>query len=357
MAKDAGQSEEVEETNLRKALNDLIRGCSKVVITPKESSVLYKPSCDSISGFAKHFGLKDQIHLDEIYNGFFKKASDKGLPTKKESINRMYENGDWTEEEEKWVASQKIFLENLKSTKAKLAIKSQADQVQKSIDNIEQKLLEKEKKRLDLIGNTCEQYANMQLNSYTMMYCMFKDEECTKKLFDKEDEEYLDHSDISLIVASYNKGMQLLSLDRIKKLSVSPFFVSYFSLVEDNPGSFFGKDVHALSFYQLNLLSYAKVLRSIIKNTGAPKHMHEDPDRLFEWAEKGENARKLMEKADASDNFSVVGAEKDDYKEMGVERKGKNIFDKALEKNSKNKQGKPTTKNSGELGIMDFLGE
>ncbi len=357
MAKTAGQSEEVEETKLRKALNDLILGCSKVVITPKESSVLYKPSSTSIHGFAKHFGLKDQIHLDDVYNDFFNKASSNGLPTKEEAINRMYENGDWTEKEEKWVASQKVFLENLKSTKAKLAIKSQADQVQKSIDNIEHKLLEKEKKRLDLIGSTCEQYANLQLNSYTMMYCMYQDEGCTKKLFEKEDEEYLDHSDISLIVSSYNKGMELLSLDRIKKLSVSPFFVSYFSLVEDHPGTFFNKDVHQLTFYQLNLLSYAKVLRSIIKNAGPPKHMHEDPDKLFEWAEKGENARKLMEKADSSDNFSVVGANKDDYKEMGVERKGKNIFDKALEKNSKNRQGKPVAKKSGELGIMDFLGE
>lgn len=357
MAKDAKASEEVQDTKLRKGLSDLIRGCSSVTISPEEGSVLYQPSSPKIKGFAKHFGLKDQIHLDEIYNNFFEKASKNGLPTKDEAINRMYEDGDWSEKEEKWVASQRIFLENLKTTKAKLAIKSQAEQVQKNIDNIEQKLLEKEKKRIALIGSTCEHYANLQLNSYTMMYCLFKDEDCTQKLFDKDDEEYLDNSDISLIVRSYNESMQLLSLDQIKKLSISPFFVSYFSLVEDSPGDFFDKKVHQLSFYQLNLLSYAKVLRSIIKNAGPPKHMHEDPDKLFEWAEKGENARKLMEKSDASDNFSVVGAKNDDYKEMGVARKGKNIFDKALEKNSKNKQGKKVEKKSGELGIMDFLGD
>jgi hypothetical protein len=41
-----------------------------------------------------------------------------------------------------------------------------------------------------------------------------------------------------------------------------------------------------------------------------------------------------------------MGASKEDYKEMGVERRGKNIFDLAKEKGD-----------SGKLGIMDFIGE
>ena len=73
----------------------------------------------------------------------------------------------------------------------------------------------------------------------------------------------------------------------------------------------------------------------------------DDPDKLLEWSEKGEKARKLMEKSQDGDKaFSVVGAKGDDYKEMGAERKGTSIFD------IKGKDGK-----SGELGIMDFISE
>lgn len=345
------KSDKVKEPELRKALRDIIQSSSKVIIEPKSSSVLYSPSKKFIEGYAKHFNLNDQLHLDESYDNYLQKAVDTGLPTKEEAIQRMYDEGLWTEEEEKWVKSQRIFVDNLKQTKAKLAIKSQADQVQKNIDSIQSKLIKKENKRRQLIGSTCEQYADLQLNSYTMLYCLYRDKECTEKLFDQEDEEYLDHTDIATIISSYNNGMKLLSLETIKYLSISSFFISYFNLIEENPASFFERPVYDLTFYQLNLLSYAKVLRSIIKNTSPPKHLHGDPDKLFEWAEKGESARKLMEKAQNSDNFSVVGAKGDDYKEMGVARKGKSIFDQAVEKNAKSK------KPSGELGIMDFISD
>ena len=137
-------------------------------------------------------------------------------------------------------------------------------------------------------------------------------------------------------------------MDSVKKMSLSGFFTSYFSLVEKNPIHIFNvKNICELTFYQLNLLSYAKVLRSIIRNSDPPKHLMDDPDKLLEWSEKGEKARKLMEKSQDGDKaFSVVGARGDDYKEMGAERKGTSIFD------LKGKDGK-----SGELGIMDFISE
>lgn len=341
--------QELEEIRLRKVLSALIQGSSKINISVTKDSAMYSHGKDTIDCYAKHFGLQDQIHLDDKYEEFFNKAKNNGIPTKKEALQRMYDNGLWTEEDEKWVLSQREFIKNLESTKAKLTIESQVATVQKSIDGVEKKLKAKEAKRQKHIGTTCEAYANVQMNSYTMIYCLYSDPECSEKLFSREDEDYLSHEDIALIVKAYNKGMKCLDVDSIKSLSVSPFFTSYFSLIEEAPVEFFGKAVYDLTFYQLNLLSYARVLRSIIKNTAPPKQYHRDPDKLFEWAEKGEKARKLMEKGnDAEKSFSMVGAKKDDYEKMGVERQGKDIFNLAKEKEGGKK---------GTLSIMDFLDE
>jgi len=340
---------ELKEIRLRKALDALIKGSSVIFIKPSKDSAMYNAERSEIKCFAKHFALQDQIHLDDKYEEFFNKAKDSGIPTKKEALQRMYDSGLWTEEDEKWVASQKEFLKNLEETKSKLNIEKQIKTVQNSIDQVEGKLREKEAKRQKHIGTTCEAYANVQMNSYTMIYALYEDSKCEKPLFSKDDQDYLSHEDIALIVQSYNEGMKVLDITAIKDLSVSPFFTSYFSLIEEAPAEFFGRPVHELSFYQLNLLSYARVLRSIIKNTAPPKQYHRDPDKLLEWAEKGEKARKLMEKGNDSEKaFSMVGAKKEDYDNMGVERKGKDIFDLAKQKDGKKK---------GTLSIMDFLDE
>lgn len=341
--------EELKEIRLRKALDSLIKGSSLIFIKPTKDSVMYDADRPQIKCFAKHFSLQDQIHLDDKYEEFFDKAKSNGIPTKKEALQRMYDNKLWTEEDEKWVASQKEFIKNLEETKSKLTIERQVKTVQKSIDEVEVKLKAKEAKRQKHIGTTCEAYANVQMNSYTMIYSLYEDSKCEKPLFSKDDQDYLSHEDIALIVKSYNDGMKALDITSIKDLSVSPFFTSYFSLIEEAPAEFFGRPVYELSFYQLNLLSYARVLRSIIKNTAPPKQYHRNPDKLLEWAEKGEKARKLMEKGNSDQKaFSMVGAKQEDYENMGVERKGKDIFDLAKQKEGKKK---------GTLSIMDFLDE
>lgn len=340
---------ELKEIRLRKALDSLIKGSSLICIKPPKESVMYNAERLEIKCYAKHFSLQDQIHLDDKYEEFFNKAQDSGIPTKKEALQRMYDSGLWTEEDEKWVASQKEFIKNLEETKSKLNVERQIKTVQKSIDEVEGKLKAKEAKRQKHIGTTCEAYANVQMNSYTMIYALYEDIECKEPLFSKDDQDYLSHEDIALIVHAYNDGMKVLDITAIKDLSVSPFFTSYFSLIEEAPSEFFGRPVYELSFYQLNLLSYARVLRSIIKNTAPPKQYHRDPDKLLEWAEKGEKARKLMEKGNSDDKaFSMVGAKQEDYEKMGVERKGKDIFNLAKEKEGKKK---------GTLSIMDFLDE
>jgi hypothetical protein len=191
-----------------------------------------------------------------------------------------------------------------------------------------------------------------------MTYILYEDAECTKPLFSKDDIEYIDNSDIGVLVKAYNSAVSVLSISNIKKLAISGFFTSYFALVEETPNVFFSKkEVYELSFYQLNLLSYAKVLRSIIRNTSPPKHILENPDRLLEWAEKGEKAREKVEKArDSDSNYTVVGAKKEDYDEMGSSQEGTSIFNASSKKGKAGDWGGAGEGSAeGEMSMMDFI--
>lgn len=343
------EEKEASEKSLRFAFHDILKGYSKVEIIPEPSSSLFNPLKKKITAFAKHFSFIDQVQLDLIYDEAFQKAKDSGLPTKEEALKSLRDSGDWTREEESDLVQKKSYVETLKKTVAKVMVKSQSESIYKQIDNVTAEVAELEKKRQSLVAQTCETYASSVLNSKTIVGSLYDSEELNKLLISEEDIEYLDNSDIGLLVRSFNDSVAHLSIDVIKKMALSGFFTSYFALVEKSPIEIF-KVTSAcdLTFYQLNLLSYAKVLRSIIRNTQVPKHLLDDPDKILEWSEKGEKQRKVMERASQKDkSFSMVGATKEDYSEMGAEREGVSIFDMAKKKG----------KDGGGLDLMDFVSE
>ena len=82
---------------------------------------------------------------------------------------------------------------------------------------------------------------------------------------------------------------------------------------------FFTKPIYELSFYQLNLLNYAKVLNSIIENVEKiPESIKKHPDKLLDYAEAKSKNKDVVEKSKDKQGFSVVGATKKDMGEMGV---------------------------------------
>jgi len=335
--------EDDNDKHLRLAFFDILNGYSTIEITPSRECSFYNGGSPIIC-FAKHFNFFDQIEIDKLHENAFNRAIEKGLPTRKDNLNFLNESGDWTKAEEREWAGASTYLKSLKETKSKIAIPSQAAKIQEQIDAQKEMLEELDNKRNSLIGQTAEAYADGFINAYTISSSLYSSKDLTKRLFSDDEVNYLDNRDLALLIAAYNQAVKYLSVDNIKQMSISGFFTSYYGIVEDNPISFFKvNDVSSLTFYQLNLLSYAKVLRSIIRNLDPPKDILDNAAKLMEWSEKGEAARKVMEKANKEDgSFSVVGASKEDYEEMRVDRSGTSIFDLAEE-------------GGGSLGIMDFV--
>jgi hypothetical protein len=124
----------------------------------------------------------------------------------------------------------------------------------------------------------------------------------------------------------------VISDSNLKRLSIQDFFVSYYSLCEDNIYYFFGKPIVNFTFFQLKLANFARYFRSVLAkidfNT-LPKHLLEDPDELVHYIEAVEKGKEVVNKNNHS-NVTIIGASKDDLKALGGGDKGANMFSKNM---------------------------
>jgi hypothetical protein len=82
---------------------------------------------------------------------------------------------------------------------------------------------------------------------------------------------------------------------------------------------FFEKPIYEYTFYQLNLLNYAKVLHSILENVEKiPENIKKDPDKLLAFAEAKNRNKDMVQKSQDKQGFSVMGSSKHDMDEIGV---------------------------------------
>jgi hypothetical protein len=301
------ENEPPDDKILRKALSDIIDGSSLVKSKGRV-------------GYVKHFGNKDQEGLESYYDLIFDKAKSNGLPTEKEAFELLKKEDLWTEEDESKYNSNKSYIENLKETKSNLIIPSQIESVEKDIVEAQSELDHLENQRRELLSETCENYARNKSNDYSIYLSFFKDKECNEKFFSKEEYEELSKVELTDWFIKYAESTKDISIYNIKYLAISNVFTIYYNLLgQKQLYKFFNKPVYQFSFYQLNLLNYAKVLNSILENIEKiPEAVKKDPDKLLDFAEAKNKNRNVAEKSQDRQGFSVVGATKKDMGEMGV---------------------------------------
>ena len=79
---------------------------------------------DQFKIYDKRFSSKDK---------YYKIAIDRGIPTKKEVLGKLKEEGDWSDKEELEIKRQEAFIEQLQKNKTQLVLKSQIEQQNASI--------------------------------------------------------------------------------------------------------------------------------------------------------------------------------------------------------------------------------
>jgi len=329
------------ESNLKIIFSEIIKGYSK----------------KNIEGigtlFFKHINNQDSADIDIYNQQFADKAKSMGLPTAKEQEEYLIKEGLWEESKNKRIIELDKFISNLKTTKSKLFLKSQIDQLNSEIDKNEAELKALQYEKKDLIGYTVEEYTAKKINEYYMYVSLFKDEKLKERFFTEIDYEELDNKEIIILINNYNQVNDKFNDNNLKKISLTSYFGNIFHLSNDDPFTFYGKPLVELSFYQIELFSYGRYFKTIISNakTKPPQYLMKDPEGLIEWFEGSKNAEEVLNKntkMTQKDNIatSIVGATHDDLKRLGL---------KTEEKSTDIDLAKEAAKKGGKLDMQDLI--
>ena len=300
-------------------------------------------SVNSTDAYIKHFNFKDQRKLDSFYSKIFDSARSRGLPTTKETLKFLEEEGLWVDKDERAITTQQLYVDNLEKTKANLILESQKDQVRKDLKSARDKLNKLLEQKQNLLSNTCESYAQNKLNHEVLFLSLYKDEDLTESFYTREEFEDFSNLKINELLVSYNDATAHLDVNSIKKLATMGLFTNYFNIVDKSPQDFFRGYLYDWTFYQINLINYGKIFKNIFDNVpDIPEAIKEDPDALLEFAQSSGKRKEAMERSSNADSYSLVGATKKDLEHMGVQQGEAQTLESFA------------AKKGGKLGITDF---
>lgn len=274
------------DVKLRKIYNDILKGFSSGFVFGEEV-------------YFAHFSNFDQCLMDEAYNKYMLEAKEHNIPTNKERLKFLEKENLWLPEDEKNLENKRQYLAGIGKTKRKLIKQSDIDSLEKQSKVVEKEYIEITNEKISLLDVTCETYAEKKVNEYYILICLKKDRGLKEQYFSNEDFLYVDEEELNEIKRVYNESLNEINSDNIRRISVAPFFQNYFYLCNDNIGSFFGKPISALTYYQCELLNNGKYFKSLLGElNNLSSEAKRNPDKIEEYYEAKRKETERQSKGD-----------------------------------------------------------
>lgn len=308
------------QNSLKKAFRDIKRGFSEIKI----SENLF---------YLKHLCVDDQVDIDSIYDKYFNQAKIRGVPTNQETVERLISEGEWTEKQERKVKEYEDFLNDLINQKKSLYLRSEIERLNRDIEDARKRLFDIKNTRASLFNRTAESYAEERVNDFYILKCLYKDKDLRQNAYDDQEFDDIDSSTLYEIIKEYNEVYKNISDSNIQKIVLQDFYSLYMPFAE-NSQEFFGKPVCSLSYNQLKLLVYSRFFKNVFsQNEKMPADIREDPDKIMDYVNANENAKKAKESSSDKDfeAKSLVGATKEDLKYINVLKPGQKTLSLADE--------------------------
>jgi hypothetical protein len=262
--------------------------------------------------YLKHFSIRDQRYIHKFYIKYKNIAESKGIPSEKEMLDSLIEDGIWTEEDEIRISHLTQEIDGLKQSQKATILPSKKQSIQKSINSKSQELLFLTNKKYELIGKTSESYASQRSNEEFIRYLIYQDPECKTHLFSDEEFAAISEEELSYFVKCNNEIAQRLNEKNIQSVVLRDFFNMYMSQTE-NVSAFYGKPIIQLSVYQLKLAIYSRVFFNIFQyHEDVPERIKQDPEAILNFIELKKNNSKSQYSKDDSGASAVFGATKED---------------------------------------------
>jgi hypothetical protein len=270
--------------------------------------------------YIKHINFIEQSYIEENRKKHLDYAKSNGLPTVQEALANLEEEGFWTKTDESKIAQEELFIKKIQDQKKTTYLKSQIDVFNAQIEQGLKKLNALKNTRNSYLGNTCENYADQKNTEDFLKFTLFKDSSLKESMFLDEEFDEIPVSELGDIISAYNKINSQFSDLNIQKTTLQDFF-SYYSSYSEDPIHFFGLPVTKLTFNQLRLLIYARYFKNIfMQNDKMPEEYRKDPEKIFDYVNANEKAKDILNKEKDGQAQSIVGATKEDYKYLNMDK-------------------------------------
>lgn len=263
--------------------------------------------------YLKHINIRDQRYIQKYYEKYKNIAINKGLEDENSRLQKIKNDGLWSDDDELKILNLDLEIKNLKQTHKQLFIPSHKEQIQKDINNKHIECLLLKNKKKELIGKTAEDYASSRSNEEMLRYFLFEDERLEKNLFNEDEFSEIDDLDLMFFINKQSEIADRLSEINLQRAVLRPFFSMYISHCEDI-NNFYGKPIINLSIYQLKTAIFGKMFFNIFQYVeNIPENIKLDPEKLLSYSEskrnKGKSEKFIKDDADAS---TIFGASKED---------------------------------------------
>lgn len=323
-----------QQSNYKKIFRDVKNGFSEVKIL---ENLFY----------LKHMSFEDQVDIDTIYDKYFEQAKSKGVPTHKETLERLIEENEWSNKKEREISQQQDFIDNLIKQKKALYLKSEILRVNKDLEEAQKKLSDLKNVRAMFFSRTAESYAEERVNDYYIIKCLYKDKKLEQPAYSIDEFDDIDSEQLFAIIKEYNRVYKQINDDSIQRIVLQDFFNLFMPFAE-NPIEFYGRPICELSYNQLKLLVYSRFFKNVFQqNENMPSEIKSDPDKIIDYVNANENAKKITERNLNKENSaeSIVGATKEDLEYLNITKPGQKTLSLAEE----------AKKKGGSLSMEDMM--
>ncbi len=316
--------EQSQQNKYKKAFRDIKNGFSEIKVLENFF-------------YLKHLSLEDQVDIDQIYDHYFDEAKSRGVPTNDETLKRLIEEKQWSTKQESLIKQEEDFIDNLNKQKKVLYLKSEIQRVNADIESGQKRLYDLKNTKASFFNRTAESYAEERVNDFYILKCLYKDKSLLKPAFEEDQFDNIDSETLTCIIKQYSEVYKNINDNTIQYLVLQDFFNLYMPFAE-NPTEFFGKSVCELTYNQVKLLIYSRFFKNVFQqNDKMPQDIKNDPDKIIDYVNANENAKKVIENKNNKENqaSSIVGATSEDLEYVGLKAKGQKTLSLADEAKKK----------------------
>ena len=245
--------------------------------------------------FFKHPTIKQKLKDFEINKQCIKDGKKRGIKTEKELIEFATQRGSWSKEKEEKIEDLNWLIEKTEASVSKLSDPNLIKHNENTLDGYKEQLKELNKERSKIVYMSVESYA------LTRMHQICCERDCY--LLHKGKKKKISDSLLKVLLPVYiEKYSKLMNVDGILKAAYNPYF---FDLVyiSESPLEIFPDGLETMTIFQKDLIFYAKILSSKIKNMDIPDNIKNDPIAIYNFKQKDQsenqkeefNARKFVE--------------------------------------------------------------